>query len=319
MPAKKNQKKNNGGIRKGTADYRKIRKSLQEEFGDGNYEAYDSDVADRLYRQSAQYQVSYGIKNFKDSIKRLVERLQKQEEKFSDEEEDEDEDEDATNQESASAPPTATAPTDPPSPPRMSSPVPSADQLRSSGLARELVDNDEISVHLPHHIWDWKDSDENDHVTLILLLPVDACHNERDLYVYCGVESGGTQVKVELRWPESFLCELVPRYAHSVVAGEAVLTGNDVRVVAFKESVKSLRVKDSKSPVWSVFRCDTPIAVEEQLTDENVPAPISIVEVPCKGLFTIPVLFVEMMGVRSNYKQSAELEEMFQDFSALGF
>jgi hypothetical protein len=163
----------------------------------------------------------------------------------------------------------------------------------------------------------WKVRDENDRMTLHVLLPTGMTKAN------CSpcIDAGGTQVKIVLEWPEELLDTKLPMFAGTTMPRD----GSDpipfydkghVNVMSFCENVKFLRNHDDKNPVKSVFRCNLPATVKEQFSDFDVPSPLASIKLKIakKDCWC---LTLEMMCLRSNYKSVPFVEDFEIDFSHL--
>jgi hypothetical protein len=187
----------------------------------------------------------------------------------------------------------------------------------ASTAPKERVVNDEIPMALPYHMWNWKDNDNNDRLTCMILLPVGTT---KDM-VSPRITSGGDEIKVEYIWPNAMLDVKVPMFMGSQ-STEPFYDKGHIKVAHFRDSVKLLKRGDDKKQVKSIFRVDTLFTVEEQFTALEVPSPVSIVKFPVQGSSGTPTqakcLVLEMMGVRDNYKSvDGSIDEFICDMGNL--
>jgi len=184
--------------------------------------------------------------------------------------------------------------------------------------------NDEITLHLPHHLFSWTDDSDNARWTLMVLLPVGT---NKDMLAQ-RIEGGGTQVVMEHVWPKILLHEALPMCLGGNMANPVYGKGH-VKVVSFRDCVKQIRQGDELRTVKSVFRVDLPSPVEEQFTNFEVPAGVSILKFQVAAerdehgraigdVEEAKCLTLEMMEVRTNCKSVGAISEFALDFSALG-
>jgi len=182
--------------------------------------------------------------------------------------------------------------------------------------------NDEITLHLPYHLFPWTDDNDNARWTLMLLLPVGTTKEQLSQRI----EAGGTQLVIEYTWPKIMLHEIMPMFLGSNGVN-AVYARGHVKVVNFRDCVRNIRQGDENQTVKSVFRVDLPSPIEEQFTDVEVPASVSMVKfqiaerdasgMPTGATEEAKCLILEMMEVRTNYKSVGDISEFTLDFSHL--
>jgi len=186
-------------------------------------------------------------------------------------------------------------------------------------LSDELVLNDEMSLLLPYHLFEWKDTSENMRTTLMILLPTGVTKEE------CSprIVAGGTQIKMQLSWPPSLLDPRLPTFL-GTRNGQPVYPAGHVKVASFKETVRLLKEGDERKVLKSVFRCNLPSTVEEQFCTKELPQSTCMVNfsIPSEEDPTVPpkpakCLILEMMNHRTNYKAHVDIEEFALDFTTL--
>ena len=182
---------------------------------------------------------------------------------------------------------------------------------------RELVANDELTLCLPHHIFQWVDKAHNKRTTIMILLPTGVTKDK----LYCRVDGGGSKFKMDLDWDPKITARQIPMYAGSNGMNPRYLNGH-VKVVSFCDQVKLLKNNDERAVIRSVFRCDLPATVEAQFSDFEVPCQVYVTKFPIQGNPGDPpekayALVCEMMNIRTNYVSHTEIAEFDLDFSGL--
>ena len=163
---------------------------------------------------------------------------------------------------------------------------PPADANQEPAGSTMLDDN--IPLLLPKQVVAWSDTTENQNDRLTCYIHMPPGHPKENFEVR--VNSGGMSATILYKWPEEMLSDVIlKRMGYE--------QGHN-KLIAFGKHVQKLRGGHSDQPVVSHFRIALPFAVEEQLTNVQVPRPIYTTTLP-KGL---RVLAIEMMGIRSNYQ-----------------
>jgi len=143
----------------------------------------------------------------------------------------------------------------------------------SASYRTEMSPNDEITLHLPHHLFAWIDDNENTCWTMMVLLPV----GTTKAMLLQLIEAGGNQIVIEHTWPKIMLHQLMPMFLGGN-GSDPVCGKGHVKVVSFRDCVKNIHQGDEQQTVKSVFRLELPSPVEEQFSDLEVPAGVSIVK-----------------------------------------
>ena len=321
-----------GGLVRNTEHYNKIYDNFKTGKKGFDINRYDGDA---IFKSKADYQVKYDARQFKQSLLRMVARIRA-------EGEAPEAPGQTTNAEAATpVPAPVPGPTKPPATakvapaPKMSTPTPkTATPTAKMSNAKpstpsfagipgydfqELAGNDEYMLSLPHHLFGWKDTMENDRLTLMVYFPMGVSKAD----VLPRIVAGGTQVEIEMIWPSIMTDPRLPMYAGT--NGRVAMYGvGHVKVVSFRESVKRIKAGDESKSTYSMFRVDLPREVEEQFCDVDVPAALATVKykVFSKKNPSAPpqdaiCLVCEMIGHRSNYKDMFEIEDFAIDFENL--
>jgi hypothetical protein len=94
----------------------------------------------------------------------------------------------------------------------------------------EYVAIDELVMHLPHHLFGWKDVDDNERMTLLDFLPTGCAKDD----VAPRIVGGGTEVVVEFLWPAALLDQRLPMFA-GTIDGSPFYDIGHVKVSSFRE------------------------------------------------------------------------------------
>ena len=339
-----------GGLKIGAEDYEYI----YDKFWNGE-DGYDVDNfdAEQIYKEpSRNFRTTHDKKQFKGSVGRMVKiiKAKMEEEQCKSEraaqkgvlrishicylprKQKDDDDGGGGGGNNGPPPPPAAAAKAAAAAARASSPAPrfasppstrkAPPPARSASYRAEMSPNDEITLHLPHHLFPWIDDNDNTRWTLMVLLPVGTT---KDMLSQ-RIEAGGTQIVIECTWPKIMLHQLMPMFLGGNGADPVCGKGH-VKVVSFCGCVKNIRQGDEQQTVKSVFRLELPSPVEEQFSDLEVPAGVSIVkfQIAERDLSGMPTgtteeakcLILEMMEVRTNCKSVGDTSEFTLDFSHL--
>ena len=299
-----------GGLRIGTEDYDYIYNKFVA--GEQGY-ALDNYDPMAIYNDPnmRHFRADYDAKQFKQSLKRMVERIEADQ--------------------AANAPPIAQPPFVAPPPERPGTPggaarpgtpgvapapatMPSTPANGTSAAdPAEFVANDELTLFIPHHLFGWKDVDDNHRLTLLLFLPTGCTKDD----VAQHIVGGGTEVMVELLWGPEMLDQRLPMFA-GTQDGTPYYDVGHVKVASFRDNVRRLKNNKESAIIKSTFRCKLPATVEEQFSDYDVPAAVATVKykIASTGQRAL-CLVLEMMVLRTNYKSTGDIEDFAVDFDSL--
>lgn len=307
-----------GGLKQGTDDYNWIYAHFWNGTTGFDVDSYDGEAIWKSPQRT--FRDSYDLRQFKQSLKRMVTKITT-DSNFNPTG-NTDADVDMEDAEEGELPPPgtpgATAGSPPPSARRgMKSPPPAPRMASPPPAPREYVANDEYALQLPHHHFQWKDQSENTRTTLMILLPTGVQMSD----ILPRVEAGGTQVKLVLTWPSVLLDSKMPMFL-GTSNGKPFYSAGHVKVTNFRDTVRCLKHDDETTVVKSVFRCSLPSVVEEQFCRDEVPegAYVTVFGTATSGSakkMASKCLFLEMMNLRTNYKGYGDVEEFDLDFESL--
>ena len=120
-------------------------------------------------------------------------------------------------------------------PPRMESPHPSTPSVAGipgSSYTKDLISNDEFVLHLPHHLFGWKDMHDNNRLTLLTYFPT----GTKKEYLSFRIEGGGTEVVVVVDWPACMQDQKLAMFA-GTQDGKPFYALGHVKVASFRDNV----------------------------------------------------------------------------------